>query len=111
MKTLSNKVRELDVRAVEVSKRHSACEVELISILQEIDQIKGYLQYEFTSLFDYATKRLKLSESTTLNLIAVARKSVEVPELKIAIESGAVTASKARKIAPVITKENQNHWI
>lgn len=105
------RIKELDARGIEVSKSHAKCEAELISIFQEMDKLRGFLEFEFASLFEYATKRLKLSESTALNLIGVARKSVEVPELKIAIEAGEISVSKARKIAPVITKENKELWI
>lgn len=41
----------------------------------------------------------------------MARKSVQVPELTKAIESGGLTVSKARKITPVLNKDNFNEWI
>ena len=62
-------------------------------------------------MFDYAHRVLQLSEATSSNLINVARKSLEVPALKEAIEAGALSVSKARKIVPVLTVENQNDWI
>ncbi len=61
--------------------------------------------------FDYSIRRLNLSEASASNLITVARKSVEIPALGLAIEAGELSVAKARKITPVLTIENQNTWI
>ena len=55
-----------------------------------------------------AVDRLKLSESTALNFINVARKAVQVPALQAEIRAGHVSVSKARKIVPVLTPQNQD---
>lgn len=107
----SRKQRELHERAVSVARNYSKLESELLSIFQELDKTRAYLHFGATSLIGYAIDILKLSEGAASNLVTVARKSVEVPELKAAIEAGEVTISKARKIAPVLTRENQNLWI
>ena len=65
----------------------------------------------FTSLFSYCVEALGLSESVAGNFITVARKAREVPVLQSAIESGALSVSKARKITPVLTVANQREWI
>ncbi len=52
-----------------------------------------------------------MSEPVTLNFIAVSRRSVQIPELKAAIEAGDLTVSTARKITSVITPESQSAWI
>ena len=83
----------------------------MISILQEMDKCRAYLYFDANSLFDYAHRILQLSEATSSNLINVARKSVEIPALKTAIEIGTLSVSKARKIVPVLTIENQSDWI
>src|SRR4051812_48212484 len=97
--------------AVTIARKFHEAESALIDILQKIDDRKIFLKLEFTSLFDYAVKGLKLSEANASNFITVARKSKTVPELKQAIAAGEITVSKARKITPVITKQNQAHWI
>ena len=107
----SDRIQQIHERALRVSATHRTSEIELISILQEMDQCRGYLHFEATSLFDYSHRILRLSEATSMNLINVARKSVEVPELKQAIEQGVLSVSKARKIVPVLTTENKNVWI
>ena len=107
----SERIRQIHERALQVSSNHRKSEIELISILQEMDKCRGYLHFDANSLFDYSHRILQLSEATSMNLINVARKSVEVPELKQAIEQGVLSVSKARKIVPVLTAENQNAWI
>ena len=107
----SLQIQKIHERALQVSSNHRQSEIELISLLQEMDKCRGYLYFEANSLFDYANRILQLSEATSSNLINVARKSIEVPALKEAIENGALSVSKARKIIPVLTIENQNAWI
>ena len=41
----------------------------------------------------------------------VAEKSEEVPEIKQAVAQGELTLSEARRIVPVLTKENHKEWI
>ena len=53
---------------------------------------------------------LKISPSTSYNFIQVARKSIEVPALKEEVSSGRISISKAKKIAPVLNKENHQQW-
>jgi 5-methylcytosine-specific restriction endonuclease McrA len=47
----------------------------------------------------------------TSNLITVARKAREIPELKEEIRKGNVSVSKIRKVCPVIDRKNQKQWI
>jgi hypothetical protein len=109
--TVSAKTQALHEKALAATARFKTAESELIDLLGQMDQTRGYLEFEVTSIYGYATKILKLSEDTSYNLIAVARKSCEVPALKEAIRSGATTISKARKVISVINKENQDAWL
>src|SRR5688572_10094609 len=93
-------------RALECAGNFKRAESALIDIIQEIDSLKSFREKGFTSTFEYCVKFLKLSESNTYNFITVARKSVEVPELKAAIEKDLISVSKAKKIASVITESN-----
>jgi len=69
------------------------------------------MKLEYASLFEYGVKALGLSEANTYAFIQVARAAREVPALKAAIQTGNLTVSKAKRIAPVITRENQEDWI
>lgn len=108
---MNEKVKSAHSEATAAAAQIQNGEVKLISALQVIDRERGYFCFEVTSLFDYCVKILKLSPATTQNYIAVCRKSVEVPELKNAIALGNITVCKARKIAPVINKANQEQWL
>jgi 5-methylcytosine-specific restriction endonuclease McrA len=64
-----------------------------------------------SSLYQYATKALRLSENEAYTLITVSRKAKQIPELKEAIFSGKINTSQARRITAVITQENKTEWI
>jgi hypothetical protein len=108
---MNEKVKALNQQAIRVAGFYSRCEAELISILQEFDKYRGYLHFGCTSLHGYCVDVLKLSEATAYNFTSVCRKAAQIPELKTAIESGELTLSKARKIVPVLTKENHAEWL
>ncbi len=101
----------LHERAVLISKSYLKAESDLIAILQEIDDCKGFRELGYKSLFDYATQSLGLSESVTYTFITIARKSREVPKLQEMIQKQELSVSNARMIAPVLTPENQDRWL
>ena len=102
---------QIHAKALEVAGRYRKSVFELIEIFQTLDAHKTFREYECTSLYDYAVKRLGLSEDVAFNFIAVARKAVEVPALKKEIQNNSITLSKARKILPVLTEKNQSEWL
>ena len=103
--------QEIHLKALEVAGRYLKCGGEMLDILQTLDEWKTFRSYECTSLYQYAVKHLKLSEDSAFNLIAVARKAVEIPALKQELKSGSITMSKARRLCSVITPENQVKWL
>src|SRR5687767_2148106 len=82
-------------RAVRLASEHKKVERELVTILQVIDQKKLFRDFGFSSLYDYCTRYLKLSESVSYALISVSRKSMEVLALDQAVKSGTLTVSQA----------------
>ncbi len=102
---------QIHARALEISARYRRAEVELIEILQEAEDHRVYLLRGHSSLYAYVTDELGLSEHVAYNLITVARKARQVPELKAQIQSGAITLSNARRVASVLTPQNQDEWI
>lgn len=104
-------VDSIHERAKEVAFRYKRTEVELIEVLQQIEDYRVFLRRGHSSLFSYVTSELGISESVTYNLICIARKSREIPELKSKLESGEMTLSNARRIVPVLTVANQDEWI
>jgi hypothetical protein len=98
-------------RALGAAKQFKKSEIELINMIQEIDEKKAFFEKKYTSTYSYCVGFLKLSDNISLDFIAVARASKKVPELKQAIQNELLTVSKARRITPVITKENSTHWL
>ena len=105
------KIKTAHQNAIVASREYQKAEHILLEAIYQVDLLKVHDHLGFGSLFQYCLESLKLSEATAYNMIAVARKSKQVPELKAAIISGEMSVSTARKITPVITKENQEVWI
>lgn len=101
----------LHQRAVAVVSRFRNSEIELIEILELIDRHKSFYILKYSSLFEYATQGLGLSEAVAYIYIRVARVTRQVPALKDEIRGGHISVSKAHKIASVITSENQSRWL
>jgi len=101
----------LHLKAQELVTRYLKTEAELVEVLQKMDLHKTYRELGSPSLYAYATEKLGLPDGAAYNLITVARKAREVPALQAEIQNGSLTVSKARRIASVVTLENQDHWI
>ena len=102
-------VRTIHEQALATVRRYKSCEIELIEILERADKAKVHYMLKYSSLFKYATDGLGLSPEVAYIYINVARKAAQLPALKAQIKSGEITVSKAKKISPVLTEENQTH--
>ena len=91
-------IQEIHEKAKFIAKKFHQAESELIDILQQVEAERVFFHLGYNSVFSYALKELGLSEAGTYNFIGVARKAVEVPQLKEEIKEGHLTVSKARKI-------------
>ncbi|MEK7357429.1 MAG: hypothetical protein AAB250_13335 [Bdellovibrionota bacterium] len=109
--TPRERAKILHERATKAVKLNVWSEKELVVVFYELDQFGGYRFYGAKNLYQYAMKVHKLTESTALNIINVARKSKHVPAIREAVVDGRLSVSTARKIVPVITKENADAWI
>ncbi len=106
---MNYELKQLRALAREVAARYNKDEAELMKIIKEVHQSKAFYKWGFASLAEYCVQELKLSEANTSNFTAVAKKANEVPALVLAVETGELSISKARKIVPVLTKENHDH--
>lgn len=111
MSSILSLAEGVHARALDVSSRYRRVEVELIDVIQEVEERRVFITQGRSSLFNYVVEDLGLSESRGYSLITVARKAREVPLLKEKIGLGAITLSSARKIASVLTSENQAEWL
>lgn len=105
------KINSLHEKAIHLAQLFLQTEYDLVDVLQEIDEKKAFREKRCRSLFEYCTNILKLSVATSSRLIAVARKSIEVPELKIKLQNQEISFSNAQMITSVLTPENKDKWL
>jgi hypothetical protein len=103
--------KSLHEKALSLAMQYKTLQMGLLDVLQEIDATKAFKHLGFGSLWEYCRWGLTLSESDASAFIRVARKSVEVPELKRAVREGRINLSAAKRVASVVTAENKNEWL
>jgi hypothetical protein len=102
--------KQIHERALEKASKYLVAEAELLSAIIEVDRNKLYEKFAETYLTPYCVKYLKLSDDVAAMFVRVARKSLQVPELEVAVQEG-LQISKAKTIASVIDTKNKNQWI
>ena len=99
-----------DDELIERVKDLAACErrasAALVRSLVELDSRRLYLREGCSSLFNYCTHVLHLSEGSAYNRIETARAARRYPEVLAALERGDVTLTAVRLLAPHFTPEN-----
>lgn len=108
---LNEKEKILHEKALLKAKKFKQSHAELLEIVMEVNQARLYEKFSLTSTFAYCMKILGLSKDVTCTLTAIARVSEQVPEIKTAIDEGSLCISNARRIAPIVTKENKEVWL
>jgi hypothetical protein len=101
----------LDAQAKTLAKEYLRTEGELLLVLMDMKRKRVFAELNYSGIFDYCERALKLSRAQAFYFKTVADKSEEVPEIKSAVIQGELTLSQARRIAPVVTKENHEQWI
>jgi len=108
---MSVEQRRVNEYAIKLAKQHESVEAELIVTLQKVEKLKIYRALGLRSLFRYAVEILKLDDAVAYALIAVGRKSVEIPELKEAIVQRKLTVFKANRIVSGLNSQNASDLI
>ena len=101
----------LHQEALQKAKNYQRAEYELLEVIEKVERLKVFRRRGFSSLYEYATRDLKLSEALAYHFISVARKVREVPALGKAIQENTISISKAKKMASVLNLENQEQWL
>jgi len=97
---------ELLRRTGELAARGRRIEAALIAHMAEVDHRKLYRGEACSSMFAYATGRLRLSESQAYDRITVARTSRTFPLVLEMLADGRMTLTAASKLGPHLTAEN-----
>jgi hypothetical protein len=108
---MNNVAQEFDEKAKGLAVDYLRTEGLLLTVLVEMRRRRLFAVLNYSGIFDYCERRLNLSRAQAFYFKTVAEKSEEVPEIKQAVVQGELTLSQARRIAPVITKENHEEWI
>ena len=98
--------KELDRSAeklVRAEKRNVAL---VIAHIAEMSRRKGYLERGYKNLFEYATRRLNLSEGSVARRIQVANVSRRFPQILVVLAENRISLTVAGLLAPVLTEGN-----
>ncbi len=102
---------ELDTQAKELARDYLNTESRLLDLLIRMKRQKVFTELNYTGVFDYCERALKLSRAQSYYFKSVAEKSEEVPEIREAISQGSLTLSQVRRIVPVINQNNKDLWL
>jgi len=77
----------------------------------EMSRTRAFAELNYSGVYDYCLRRLGFSKEQSYYFKKVTEVSVHVPELKAAITQGELSISTARRIAPILNRQNQAEWI
>ncbi len=98
MNLLNLTAEQLVVHTKLIVTREREITAQLISHLSEINRRLLFLQLGYSSLFEFSTKELGLSEGSAYRRIQAMRLVTDVPEAKQAFEEGSLSLSNAAKL-------------
>ncbi len=105
------KAQKFDHEVVALNEKLLQTEGQILCRLIEMKRSKLFAELNYSGIYDYCERRLKFSEANAFYFKTVAEAAIEIPELKAAVVTGSLSISQARRIAPVINKENCSQWI
>ena len=97
---------ELDRSAQTLVTRENTTVAKLIAHLAEMSPRKTALELGYKSLYDYAARRLNLSEGAVPARIHVANVSRRFPQLLAALAESRISLTVAGLLAPYLTEDN-----
>src|ERR1700722_5471129 len=89
---------ELLHRTQELVERERMTTMELIECLREIDRRLLFLEFGYSSLFEFSVRHLGLSEGSAQRRISAMRLVRDIPEAKEKLESGEISLSNASQV-------------
>jgi hypothetical protein len=98
--------REVLARVQGAARDERCATAHLIALLMELDTRRLYLGEGCSSLFTYCTQMLHISEHAAYNRIETARAARRFPLILELVESGALTLTTVRLLAPHLTVIN-----
>ena len=111
MEFSKDKIKDWHEEGVELAFVWKRCEHRMVELLGFMYQSKGYYLYACASLREYAIQKWKLPENAARDIVTVAIKALEIPEMLEALKAEKATVSKLRKVCPVINEEEKVDWL
>lgn len=102
---LSNSELKVAIEKLVQDERTTTASV--VEHLAEVDRRKLYIDWGFTSLYEYLTKHLKYSESSAYRRMQAARTVQQMPEIKKDLKDGTLKLSQISLAQTVFRKEEQ----
>jgi len=103
--------RALDGRLRDLARGMRQAEAELAFALREMADKALYRMLGFSRLGDYAEARLDMPAGKARELAELARRLTELPEVERAFRQGDLSWTKARQVARVATREDEDAWV
>lgn len=106
-------IKDWHERGIAIGTAHARCEYEMASLLANMHASDGYLHYKSPSLKDYVINFYRLNEYAARDLVTVAVKAVQYPELLEALRTRQSSISKLRKICSMLGEDRKDAlgWI
>lgn len=108
---LLERAKRLEGRICAVHRNRNKLEVELATLILEMDEDGLHRHLGFPSVIAYASKVLGWSPGHTRGVLAMARRLVALPKLRAKFESGAAPWTSVRAAASVATAEDEDVWV
>ncbi len=97
---------ELDRSVEKLVRAENRSTALVIAHLAEMSRRKGALERGYKNLFDYAVRRLNLSEGSVALRLQVANVSRRFPQLLVALAENRMSLTVAGLLAPHLTEDN-----
>lgn len=107
-RNLSNDEIENALRAKAAAERRLTLEV--IELLEEVDRRKLHVERGFGSLLEYCVRELKYSESSAYRRISAMRVVRDVPEVKSALQNGALNLNTVAQAQNFFSNNSETAW-
>src|SRR4051812_46554685 len=103
MQVTQQEIQEWHAAGIRYADSFKRSEFHLVEVLRNMAASQGHYLYKCQNLKEYATLMWNLSENVISDMVIVANKAVEIPEMLDVLRERKTTVSKLRKICPVIT--------
>lgn len=97
---------ELDHSTEELVRAEKRNVALVIAHIAEMSRRRGYLERGYKNLWDYCTRRLRLSEGSVALRIQVANVSRRFPQILLALAENRMSLTVAGLLSPVLTDSN-----